>query len=415
VQTSEAFAGGTLRAPLPDVAARRSPYLFFLGIVFLLSGSVSRAHAQVGPVIRWPVHIIGVGIDHSLLFLQSHNYFKSASDPDDKDNGFHPFLADFGPGAGIGGGARYSRPLPFDTRGTVGGAISTHLYQLYSLRFTRDFGPVRTGPEAEYSYLPQQDFYGEGPESSKSDRTNYLSTERRAGWGTAATFDHIYLRHAISWKRYDISDGTDSGVATTQSVFSPSQVSGGYSGTNWLSNEGGVLLDYRNDKYDPRSGDAFEVSLENSIGLGVTHSNLTTFRMLNTAYIPLSKQRFHLLALRAEVVNNFGNDPVPFYLQPTLGGSQTLRGFHEYRFYDNDALALTAEYRYRIWRYLDAALFADAGQVYNNIWKDIGNFRLNADGGIGLILHAPGGFNARVSAGHSHEGNRLYVSLGTTW
>ena len=54
---------------------------------------------------------------------------------------------------------------------------------------------------------------------------------------------------------------------------------------------------------------------------------------------------------------------VPFYLMPTLGGNDSLRGFRDYRFRGPHALLLQGEYRFEIWSGLDGALFYDAGKV----------------------------------------------------
>ena len=54
---------------------------------------------------------------------------------------------------------------------------------------------------------------------------------------------------------------------------------------------------------------------------------------------------------------------VPFYLQPTLGGSTTLRSLSEYRFRDDNLLYLNAEYRWEAFSIMDMALFTDLGQV----------------------------------------------------
>ena len=87
----------------------------------------------------------------------------------------------------------------------------------------------------------------------------------------------------------------------------------------------------------------------------------------------------------------------PFFLMPTLGGNDTLRGFRNYRFRGPHALLLQAEYRYEIWSGLDGALFYDAGQValdrsdfkMKNIERDYGiGFRFNTDNGIILRVDA---------------------------
>ena len=81
---------------------------------------------------------------------------------------------------------------------------------------------------------------------------------------------------------------------------------------------------------------------------------------------------------------------MPFYLMPTLGGKDTLRGFREYRFRGPHAILAQAEYRFEIWSGLDGALFYDAGKVadrradlnFKNLERDYGfGFRFNTDAG----------------------------------
>ena len=57
-----------------------------------------------------------------------------------------------------------------------------------------------------------------------------------------------------------------------------------------------------------------------------------------------------------------GND-VPFYLQPTLGGSQMLRGFATDRFRDRQLVWAQAEYGWDLWPFLGAVLFYEGGVV----------------------------------------------------
>ena len=54
---------------------------------------------------------------------------------------------------------------------------------------------------------------------------------------------------------------------------------------------------------------------------------------------------------------------VPFFLLPTLGGNDTLRGFRAYRFRGPHSILLQGEYRWEIWSAFEAALFYDAGKV----------------------------------------------------
>ncbi|MEZ5319171.1 MAG: BamA/TamA family outer membrane protein, partial [Vicinamibacterales bacterium] len=103
---------------------------------------------------------------------------------------------------------------------------------------------------------------------------------------------------------------------------------------------------------------------------------------------------------------------VPFYLQPSLGGNDTLRGFRAVRFRGPHAILLQAEYRWEIWSALEAAIFYDAGKValrradldFRDLEHDYGfGFRFNTDDGIVMRVDAAFG---------SRDGRHLHVVFG---
>ena len=100
-------------------------------------------------------------------------------------------------------------------------------------------------------------------------------------------------------------------------------------------------------------------------------------------------------------------DQVPFFLQPTLGGATTLRGYRSFRFRDRSALLLQAEYRWRINELVTGALFYDTGAVAPRL-SDLG--RLERDYGFGLRAGSRNGvaFRFDVAVG-GREGARLLV------
>jgi outer membrane protein assembly factor BamA len=125
-------------------------------------------------------------------------------------------------------------------------------------------------------------------------------------------------------------------------------------------------------------------------------------------YVPLL-HRTRTIALRAQISSS---DPdsghaVPFYLQPTLGGSYSLRGFRTFRFRDHSMLLLQSEYRWRVNDFVTGALFYETGAVGRRL-GDLG--RLERDYGIGLRAGSRNGvaFRADVALG-SGEGTRILV------
>jgi hypothetical protein len=58
---------------------------------------------------------------------------------------------------------------------------------------------------------------------------------------------------------------------------------------------------------------------------------------------------------------------VPFYFQRTLGGNHTLRSFPIFRFRGTHTLAVSAEYRFGLLRFLELAAFYDGGRVSGGV------------------------------------------------
>ena len=106
---------------------------------------------------------------------------------------------------------------------------------------------------------------------------------------------------------------------------------------------------------------------------------------------------------------------MPFYLMPTLGGNDTLRGFREYRFRGPHAILGQAEYRWEIWSGLEGALFCDAGKVANTR-SDLGFKDLETDYGFGFRFNTDNAVVFRVDAGFgSRDGKHLYIVFGGTF
>jgi hypothetical protein len=83
---------------------------------------------------------------------------------------------------------------------------------------------------------------------------------------------------------------------------------------------------------------------------------------------------------------------VPFYLQPTLGGTDinnfdVLRSYHDYRFRAPNALSFQAEYTRTIWDPLGALVFYDVGKVALAT-SDLGVSHMRHSFGVGFTLRA---------------------------
>jgi outer membrane protein assembly factor BamA len=115
------------------------------------------------------------------------------------------------------------------------------------------------------------------------------------------------------------------------------------------------------------------------------------------------------IALRAVAASTRpgADQEVPFYMQPTLGGATSLRGYRTFRYRDRSAVLLQAEYRWRINEFVTGALFYDTGAVGASL-DELGRFERNY--GIGLRAGNRMGSAFRIDfAFGGREGNRLLI------
>ena len=105
---------------------------------------------------------------------------------------------------------------------------------------------------------------------------------------------------------------------------------------------------------------------------------------------------------------------MPFYLQPTLGGSEDLRGFRPFRFYDDNLAVVNAEYRWESFSGLDMVLFADAGKVFHQ--RSQWNLKdLETSVGFGFRFNVRNSVFMRIDTGFSHEGYQLWLKFNNVF
>ena len=183
-------------------------------------------------------------------------------------------------------------------------------------------------------------------------------------------------------------------TATTESSSDPGAPA---ISTRWISEAPGLdpaptfrvltlsaIADRRDIAGNPRRGGRYAVRLERHADRSLNRYSFNRVSVeLEQHFSWWRGQR--LLTLRGIAVSS---DPdrdseVPIYLQPTLGGSQLLRGFVPDRFRDRNLLALQAEYAWDIWPFLNAVLFYETGQVARH-WQDLRLNDVKRDYGIGF-------------------------------
>jgi outer membrane protein assembly factor BamA len=172
--------------------------------------------------------------------------------------------------------------------------------------------------------------------------------------------------------------------------------------------------DYRNSPTYPTKGGIWRLEAHYFRDTNEQDFRFMRYRVESAHYLPIGDEHGFAVRTLAIFNDNQGKSTVPFFEQAILGGGNTMRGFREFRFYDDNALLFNVEYRWQIWRFADAVLFVDEGQVANDP-KDFSLEGFRNSHGIGLRFKSKRGQLFRVDVGHSSEGWRVYFTFSPTF
>ncbi len=267
-----------------------------------------------------------------------------------------------------------------------------------------------------YANMPRIQYYGPGPDSKKTGRSDFRreTTEFDAVAGIKP-FRYLSLAAKGGYLMVNTGPGTHPNFASTEQTFTPISTPGLDRQSDFLRGGGYIQYDYRDIPGGPRKGGNYRAEY-------TYHSDRTlhahSFNMVDLEvqqYIPFFNER-RVFALRGKtVLTDAGRgQQVPFYLQPVLGGSETLRGFRPYRFYDNNLLVLNAEYRWESFSGLDMAVFVDGGKVFART-ADLNFNDLEGSAGFGFRFNVRNSVFLRIDVGFSHEGYQIWFKFNNVF
>ncbi len=263
-----------------------------------------------------------------------------------------------------------------------------------------------------HSDSPQLDYYGQGQDSLKSNRTDFRREDTQFGVNLAwPILRHVQPSCGIHQDLINVGPGTSRAVTSTDLKFDPNEAPGIHMESNFLYAGCTLPFDFRDNPGYPHKGSA--LFLQYRRAYAEDHSEFSFNRVSAAAehYIPFFNEK-RVIALHADTELSFHgpNQVVPFYLQPTLGGNNDLRGFRPWRFYDENSLLLNAEYRWEICTGFDMAIFEDVGKVFHRPGQiDFSNLRKST--GFGLRFNDVRSMILRVDTGFSREGFQVWVTF----
>ena len=269
-------------------------------------------------------------------------------------------------------------------------------------------GHLSTRLDAAYEDAASVFFYGEGPNSSESGKSNFRR-EFTTAHGEGAVHlggNRLTLGYRVGGLLVHIGPGRLSDPTTT--VYAGDSIPGLFRQPQFITGTGFVHLDFTKQGFSNPSG--FRFQAENTQFWDKTW-HAYSFDLFDTQaeYYFTFANGMRTLAFRARNETTFvqNNQQVPFYLQPTLGSPDDLRGYDRYRFYGNDSSLVSAEYRWSVAETVEMAVFADGGNIYQRPGL-IGFRDARGDGGIGFRFKNKEATFMRFDLGVSPEGVHVW-------
>jgi outer membrane translocation and assembly module TamA len=201
-----------------------------------------------------------------------------------------------------------------------------------------------------------------------------------------------------------------------EDIYTPSTLAGLGATTTYIHTQGTVGFDWRPAPAYARRGGFYGVTAHDY----TDRNDRFGFREVDyeaVQHFPILREAW-VISLRglAETTYTKDGQDVPYYMLPHLGGGSNLRGFDSWRFRDRNKLLLQAEWRIMVNRFMDTALFYDAGKVTARA-ADLTPFfdDLKHDYGFGARFHTPFQTAFRIDVARSTEGTRLIFSTSSAF
>lgn len=269
---------------------------------------------------------------------------------------------------------------------------------------------------AVHRNLNRQPYYGPGPESKRTGRSAFrledTIAESRVGIQPVSG-----MRLGVIGGIYaaNVGPGDTSTFISAERQFSPLVTPGiDRQGSFWRS---GAFTEYdwRRGGTETTGGGRYRAEWIRNSDRDYGRYSHNRFDLDATHYQPFLNKT-HVLALHAHstLTDVRRDQQLPFYLQPTLGGPDTLRGFAPFRFYGDNSVLFNFEYRWEASAGLDVALFADGGKVFRK-WEQLNFHGLESSFGAGLRFKMRENLATRIDIGASREGVRIWFRFNNAF
>jgi outer membrane protein assembly factor BamA len=332
-------------------------------------------------------------------------------------DGWYPRLGGMTRGSGFGLGPGYRFHIN-DILVDVSGAYSLKNYKAVDakLRWWHGYDErLELWTHYRYEDFPQEDFFGRGMASSPDARTSYdFSSSDFAGTALFKATSWLQIGTTVGYVSPTVGPGADEQFPSIEALFNDADAPGLTTQPDFLHSTFFADVDYRDEPGNPRSGGFYHAAFAVWDDRNLQQYDFRRFDLNFQQFHSLVSDKSHVISGRLGLafVNNETGHRVPFYFLPYVGGVDTIRSLHEFRFKDENAIWMSLEYRWVPLKYVSFATFVDAGKVSSD-YEDVATSGFKRGYGFGVRVHTRTQTFARIDVGTGGgEGWKVFLKLG---
>jgi hypothetical protein len=319
--------------------------------------------------------------------------------------GFYPWLGNIYPTGWLAFGAGY-RTVFADT-GSVNVVGAWSLKNFKTTQVTVGLpdmveGRLKVQAHAKWIDAPTVPFFGLSQTSIKGDKAVYHYREASAGV-RADVKPRRWFSIGAGLDYLDLANGSTGTHDSVELWFNPIDTPALLVDPTYVRSTVSAAIDWRTPPGYSGSGGLYRAELANYSQRNTGPYSFRQFEAEAVQLIPILRANW-VIALRGMVTTTDTDDghEVPYYLLPSLGGSRNVRGYSTFRFRDRHRILGSAEYRWTPSRFLDMAIFYDAGKVTSRR-SDLDFSGLESSYGMGMRVVTLTGTALRIELARSRE------------
>ncbi len=325
-------------------------------------------------------------------------------------DGLHPSVGGIVPGSGFAGGLEYnlerasaSAPIRYsgsvEARGSYNGFWTAGAkLDIWGSANSAQDRHIHATLDAEHYSLPQMVYYGQGNASSLGNQSLFGLVQTTAGGHIEVPVPGGFLLTGGLAGLWNSTSGVSGGPEPSiDRTFNAAETPALDTPTTYLVWGGGLEWIY---PVAPRMNGISSTLTSGYRWFHDTSGSPYSFSRLDaifiTHYHPATRADLGTISVGARLVDvdSSGGNQMPFYLQPTLGGTDinnvdALRSYRDYRFRAPNLLVFQAEYTRTIWGPIAFLGFYDTGRVAE-YRSDIGFSQFHHSLGAGLVIQVGG-------------------------